>query len=177
VFSSSSDYDNWSSQFLRVVHIQCVLDEVPFSSQEQQHRPVSPRRRRWNSFLSSSTRDPVPVSPPSDAQAQPRRHSMDELSAAFESLRKESPKPGDISSSPFFLLEEVWSSLYSWYDLLDQEVQRLPEATVNTAEHSNKETIEQYNGEATVHISVDTAPTASLGTTVVHNSLSNFLVT
>lgn len=91
---------------------------------------------------------------------------MEDLSAAFETLRKDSPKPGDISSSPFFLLEEVWSSLYSWYDLLDQEVQRLPESTSNTVEQSTEVAEEQYDGaipELTVQTSVDTAPTASLG--------------
>lgn len=149
---------------MRVVHIQCALDEVPVSPQEHQHRAASPRRRRWNSFLGPSARDSTPVSPPNEAQTQPRRQSMDDVLGACEVLRKESPRPGDISSSPFFLLEEVWSSLYSWYDLLDQEVQRLPEATKNTT--INKETTEQCGGvvpEVTVQTTVDTEPTASLG--------------
>ena len=169
-FSSSSDYDNWSSQFLRVVHILCALDEVPVLPQEQQHRPTSPRRRRWNSFLSSSNRDSVPpASPPTgegQLPSQQQQHSIEDLSAVFETLRKDSPKPGDISSSPFFLLEEIWSSLYSWYDLLDQEVQRLPESTGDDVEQSIEEAREQYDGiipELTVQTSVDTVPTASLG--------------
>ena len=132
---------------------------------EQQHRPTSPRRRRWNSFLSSAARDSTPVSPPAEAQSQQRRHSLEDLSAAFETLQRESPKPGDISSSPFFLLEEVWSSLYSWYDLLEQEVQRLPEATGNTVEHPNEGSTEQYDGvipEVMVEASAG-EPTVSLG--------------
>ena len=171
-FSSSSDYDNWSQQFLRVVHIQCALDEVPVSPQEHLPRCTSPRRRRWNSFLSSGTRDPVPVLSPAETQiqTQPQQHSMDDLSAC-EALHKEPLRPGDISSSPFFLLEEVWSSLYSWYDLLDLEVQRLPEATRNdTVDHTNEVTTEQYDGiipELTVQASVDTEPTASLGNMLV----------
>ena len=165
LFSFSSDYENWSLQFLRVVRILCALDIVPVSSHEQHHRSTSPRRRRWNSFLS---RDSVPpASPPSsEGQASSQHHSVDDLSAAFETLRKDSPKPGDISSSPFFLLEEVWSSLYSWYDLLDQEVQRLPESTSNTEELSKEVPQEQYDGvipELTVQTPVDTVPTASLG--------------
>lgn len=177
--SSSSDYDNWSLQFLRVVRIQCALDGIPvLSPQEQQHQPASPRRRRWNSFLSSSTRDSTPVSTTGETQLQPQNHSMDDLSAAFESLRKESPRPGDISSSPFFLLEEVWSSLYSWYDLLEQEVQRLPEATGNTNEPANEETAEHYDGpipDLNVQTSIDTAPTASLGTHAVYTYIRSYL--
>ncbi|XP_065916670.1 E3 ubiquitin-protein ligase HACE1-like isoform X2 [Dysidea avara] len=136
LLSSSSDYDNWSTQFLRMVRILCALDQVPVTpvSPREQHRPTSPRRRRWNSFLSSGTRDTAIVAPSASTESQPpRRHSFDELSTDFELAGKESPKPGDISSSPFFLLEAVWNSLYSWYDLLEVEVQRLPEAGSNTA--------------------------------------------
>ena len=166
--SSSSNYDDWSLQFLRVVRVLCALDKVPPllpQELEQQHRPTSPRRRRWNSFLSSAARDSTPVSPPAEAQSQQRRHSLEDLSAAFETLQRESPKPGDISSSPFFLLEEVWSSLYSWYDLLEQEVQRLPEATGNTVEQPNEGSTEQYDGvipEVMVEASAG-EPTVSLG--------------
>ena len=166
--SSSSNYDDWSLQFLRVVRILCALDKVPPllpQEPEQQHRSTSPRRRRWNSFLSSAARDSTPVSPPAEAQSQ--RHSSCDLSAAFETLQTESPRPGDISSSPFFLLEEVWSSLYSWYDLMEQEVQRLPEATSNSVEYINEGSTEQYDGvvpEVTVEASAGKEPTASLGT-------------
>ena len=169
MFSSSSDYDDWSLQFLRVVRILCALDEVPVSPQEQQHRSTSPRRRRWNSFLGSINRDSVPPASPPTGEGQlpsQQQHSIEDLSLAFESLRKESPKPGDISSSPFFLLEEVWSSLYSWYDLLDQEVQRLPESTDKTVEQSSEVAEEQYDGvipELMVQTSVGTVATASLG--------------
>ena len=141
---------------------------MPVSPYEQQHRSTSPRRRRWNSFLSPINRDSVPPASPPSGEGQPslQHHSIEDLSAAFETLHKESPKPGDISSSPFFLLEEVWNSLYSWYDLLDQEVQRLPESASNTAEPSKEVSQEQHNGvipELTIQTSVNTVPTTSLG--------------
>ena len=50
---------------------------------------------------------------------------------------------------------------------MEQEVQRLPEATSNTVEYINEGSTEQYDGvvpEVMVEASADKEPTASLGT-------------
>lgn len=164
--SSSSDYDNWSTQFLRVVRILCALDQVPVTplSPQEQHRSTSPRRRRWNSFLSSASRENTTIPLSASSESQPsRRHSFDVIDS--EVSGKESPKPGDISSSPFFLLEAVWSSLYSWYDLLEVEVQRLPEASSNTARTNNTQQLPDLTVEdmSSTEPPQDVTPTAPSG--------------
>jgi len=150
-----------------VVRILCALDQVPVTpvSPRERQRSTSPRRRRWNSFL-SSTRETFTVAQSASTESQPpRRHSFDELSTDLELSGKESPKPGDISSSPFFLLEAVWNSLYSWYDLLEVEVQRLPEAGSNTAaaEGTNQQVPDLSVEDVSTERPQDVIPTAPPG--------------
>lgn len=140
-FSISSSYKVLMPQFLRYIKILCNL--YPYYCQASQaYHSVSPvsqstsRVRRTDSFGDSSRpRRSATLSFFTNWSSSGHRRAnshgspldLTELKLERENMISESLPSLQFPSDPMDHLETVWSSLRSWFDLLQMEILKLPE--------------------------------------------------